>query len=41
MKINRINVEIPLLKSSLTVEKDLGRVAHELHLPKRTSGADV
>ena len=24
MKINRINIEIPLLKSSLTIEKDLG-----------------
>lgn len=38
MKINRINVEIPLLKSSLTIEKDLGEWNMHCTYPEASAG---
>ena len=38
MKINRINVEIPLLKSSLTIEKDLGEWTMHCTHPNAQAG---
>ena len=38
MKINRINIEIPLLKSSLTIEKDLGEWTMHCTHPVASAG---
>ena len=38
MKINRINVEIPLLKSSLTIAKDLGEWTLACTYPNAQAG---
>ncbi len=38
MKINRINIEIPLLKSSLTIEKDLGEWHMNCTYPVASAG---
>lgn len=38
MKINRINVEIPLLKSSLTIEKGLGEWTMRCTYPVASAG---
>lgn len=38
MKINRINIEIPLLKSSLTIEKDLGEWNMHCTYPVASAG---
>ena len=38
MKINRINIEIPLLKSSLTIEKDLGEWTMYCTYPNAQAG---
>lgn len=38
MKINRINIEIPLLKSSLTIEKDLGEWSMYCTCPEASAG---
>ena len=38
MKINRINIEIPLLKSSLTIEKDLGEWNMNCTYPEASAG---
>ena len=38
MKIHRINIEIPLLKSSLTIEKDLGEWTMHCTYPNAEAG---
>lgn len=38
MKINRINIEIPLLKSSRTIEKDLGEWTLACTYPNAQAG---
>ena len=38
MKINRINIEIPLLKSSLEIEKDLGEWTMHCTYPVASAG---